>query len=168
MKAKKIALFGILGALAITVSFIDGLFALPFLPPGAKIGLSNVITLFALNVLNLWGGIYVVTVKAVFALLTRGVSAFLLSFSGGLLSFLVMAVLLKMKKCPFSIIGISIIGAIIHNIAQLGVSMFLTGTSALIYYLPVLVVFSLFSGTVTGVIIKILKPYIQRIREQDL
>ncbi|MBE7092215.1 MAG: Gx transporter family protein [Clostridiales bacterium] len=168
MKAKKIALFGILGALAITVSFIDGLFALPFLPPGAKIGLSNVITLFALNVLNLWGGIYVVTVKAVFALLTRGVSAFLLSFSGGLLSFLVMAVLLKMKKCPFSIIGISIIGAIIHNIAQLGVSMFLTGTPALIYYLPVLVVFSLFSGTVTGVIIKILKPYIQRIREQDL
>ena len=57
------------------------------------------------------------------------------------------------------IVGISIIGAIIHNTAQLGVSILITKTPMLIYYLPVLIVFSLFSGTITGVIIKILKPY---------
>lgn len=168
MKAKKIALFGIMGALAITVSFLEGLFNIPFLPPGAKPGLSNVITLCALTLVNLWGGIYIVIVKALFALLTRGFIAFLLSFSGGMISLLVMAFLLKIKRCPFSIVGISIIGAIIHNTAQLGVSILITKTPMLIYYLPVLIVFSLFSGTVTGVIIKILKPYIQRIREKDL
>ena len=85
-----------------------------------------------------------------------------------MISLLVMAFLLKIKRCPFSIVGISVIGAIIHNTAQLGVSILITKTPMLIYYLPVLIVFSLFSGTVTGVIIKILKPYIQRIREKDL
>lgn len=168
MKAKKIALFGIMGALAIVVSFLEGVFNVPFLPPGAKPGLSNIITLCALTLINFWGGIYIVAAKAVFALITRGGVAFLLSFSGGICSLIVMAALLRTKKCPFSIVGISIIGAIIHNMAQLGVSILITKTPSLIYYLPVLAVFSLISGSVTGVIIKILKPYLQKLREKDL
>lgn len=166
MKSKKIALFGIMGALTIVVSFLEGLFNIPFLPPGAKPGLSNIITLSSLSVINIWGGIYIVIVKALFAFITRGTVAFLLSLAGGMLSLLVMALLLKMKKCPFSVVGISIIGAIIHNMAQLSVSMLITQTPALIYYLPVLILFSLISGSVTGVIIKILRPYLQRLEKK--
>lgn len=168
MKAKKTALFGLMGALAIVISFLEGLFNVPFLPPGAKPGLSNIITLSALSVVSIRCGIYIVAVKALFALITRGAVASLLSFSGGICSLLIMALLLRMKKCPFSIVGISIIGAIIHNMAQLGASVFITKTPSLIYYLPVLILFSLVSGLVTGIIIKTLKPYLQKIMEKKL
>ncbi len=156
MKTKKIAFLGVLGALAIAVSFLESLFNIPFLPPGAKPGLSNIVTVSAYFLQGTWGAIYITLLKALFALITRGGIAFLLSLSGGLISITVMILLLKMKKCPFSIMGISIIGAICHNVAQVITSIIVTETLALIYYLPVLLVFSLISGTVTGVILKTL------------
>jgi heptaprenyl diphosphate synthase len=168
MKSKRIALWGILGALAITVSFLEGLFNIPFLPPGAKPGLSNVVSFSALIITGAGGAIYVVMLKSVFALITRGVTAFLLSLAGGMLSFSSTVLLYKMKGCPFSVVGISIIGAILHNAAQLAVSVIITGTPQLVYYAPVLLAFSLLSGTVTGIIIKILKPYSEKIREKKI
>ncbi len=168
MKAKKIALWGILGALAISVSFLESLFNLPFLPPGAKPGLSNIVTVSALMVTGAVSAIYVTVLKAAFALITRGFVAFLLSLSGGVLSFVSTVLLYKMKKSPFSIVGICIIGAILHNAAQLGVSILLTGTTALIYYAPVLLAFSLASGLVTGFSLKILKPYLEKTGEKRL
>lgn len=165
MKTKKIAFLGVLGALSIAVSFLEGLFNIPFLPPGAKPGLSNIVTVSAYFMAGTSGAIYIALVKALFAFITRGAVAFLLSLSGGMLSIAVMILLFKMKKCPFSIIGISIIGAMCHNIAQIIVSIIVTQTGALIYYLPVLLVFSLIAGAVTGVILKTL---FEKRRERDL
>lgn len=58
MNAKKIALWGMMGALALTVSFIESCFELPFLPPGAKLGLANIITMAAAACWG-WGGAYI-------------------------------------------------------------------------------------------------------------
>lgn len=168
MKTKKIAFLGVMGALAIAVTFLESLFNIPFLPPGAKPGLANIITVSAYFFSGIWGAIYISVIKALFALITRGVIAFLLSLSGGVLSAVVMILLFKMKKCPFSVIGISIIGAICHNIAQILVSIIVTKTVSLIYYLPVLLVFSIISGTVTGLILKVIKPLFEKSRERDL
>lgn len=162
MKAKRIAFLGVMGALAIAVSFIEGLFNIPFLPPGAKPGLSNVITVSAYLISGTWGAIYITVIKALFALVTRGTIAFLLSFSGGMLSAFVMILLLKMKKCPFSVIGISVVGAIFHNMGQLTASVFVTGTVSLLYYLPVLILFSLVAGTVTGIVLRALEPLLKK------
>ena len=165
MKTKKIAFLGVMGALAIAVTFLEGLFNIPFLPPGAKPGLSNIITVAAYFVSGSVGAVYVSALKALFALITRGGIAFLLSLSGGLFSAFIMILLFKMKKCPFSTIGISIIGAICHNLMQIFVSIIVTKTVSLIYYLPVLLIFSLISGTVTGVI---LKSLFEKSREREL
>ena len=81
---------------------------------------------------------------------------------------MIMILLFKIRKCPFSVIGISIIGAISHNVAQLFVSIIVTKTVSLIYYLPVLLAFSLISGMVTGVIIKAIKPLFEKSREREL
>ncbi len=162
MKAKKIAFLGIMGALAIAVSFIESLFNIPFLPPGAKPGLSNIITLSAYFISGTWGVLYIVVVKALFALITRGGIAFILSFSGGMVSALIMILLLKMKKCPFSVIGISVIGAIFHNMGQLVASIFVTKTVSLIYYLPALLIFAVVAGLVTGTVLKVLKPLLKK------
>ena len=87
MKAKKIAIFGLMGALAAVIGFFESalLPALPFLPPGAKPGLSNIVTTFAVAAYSLVGGLYVTLCKAAFVFLTRGVTAGLMMtwFGGG-------------------------------------------------------------------------------------
>lgn len=76
-----VALLGLLAALALALSFLEGL--LPALPvPGAKLGLSNIVTMYALTALSLPAALGITAVKAVFALL-RGGSAFLMSAAGG-------------------------------------------------------------------------------------
>ncbi len=165
MKSKRVALWGIMGALAIVVSFLEGLFDIPFLPPGTKPGLSNVITVAAAMISGLGGAAYITAVKSLFALLTRGTTAFLLSFSGGMLSTLGTVMLLKRKKCPFSLLGISVIGALLHNAGQLAVAAMISGTSALIYYAPVLLIFSLIAGALTGFVLTAIKPFMQKISQ---
>lgn len=53
------------------------------------------------------------------------------------------------KSNFFSPIVVSVAGAISHNIGQIIVAIFVTQTSQLMYYLPIL----LFTGTISGVII---------------
>lgn len=167
MKTKDIAYSGILAALAIGISALEGLLTLPFMPPGCKPGLSNVITLSAFLAVGAPAAFFVALLKALFALATRGVSAFLLSLAGGMLSCLVSVLLLKWKKCPFSYWGIGIAGALCHNGAQLAVACLLTGTGALVGYAPVLLIASLITGSVTGLILRILKPYLQKRRKKE-
>lgn len=87
--ARRAALLGLLAALAVALSFLEGL--LPVIPiPGAKLGLSNIVIMYALTSLNLPCALALAAVKAAFALL-RGGTAFFMSLAGGLLSTLVMA-----------------------------------------------------------------------------
>ena len=108
-----VALLGLLAALALALSFLEGL--LPALPvPGAKLGLSNIVTMYALTALSLPAALGITAVKAVFALL-RGGSAFLMSAAGGLLSTLVMALCLRLFRGKMGDIGIGIAGAVAHG-----------------------------------------------------
>lgn len=159
-RSAKIALWGILGAAAIGISAIESAFSLPFLPPGAKPGLSNIITVLACIFSSFAGGIYISVIKSLFALCTRGATAFLLSFAGGICSSAVTALLLKLKRCPFSLIGISIVGAMIHNGMQLICAVLLSGTPSLFYYAPPLSFFAVISGLITGFTAKCAKPYV--------
>lgn len=159
MKAKRVALWGILSAAAIGISALEGLFAFPFLPPGAKPGLSNSVVILAAINSSFAGGIYISVIKSLFALFTRGTAAFILSLAGGITSSAVTALLIKMKKCPFSLMGTGIIGAIVHNGMQLLVSCLLSGTAAVLYYAPALLVFACISGALTGFIAKVTLPF---------
>ena len=90
-KSEKIAVCGLLGALALVLALLEGMLPpLPGLPPGAKPGLSNIATMFAAGSLGLPYALAVALVKGMFAFLTRGVTAGLMSLSGGLLSTLAM------------------------------------------------------------------------------
>ena len=70
MKAKRVALWGILSAAAIGISALEGLFAFPFLPPGAKPGLSNSVVILAAINSSFAGGIYISVIKSLFAVYT--------------------------------------------------------------------------------------------------
>ena len=71
-KAKTVSLYGILGALALVLSLFEGMLfpELPFLPAGAKLGLSNIVTMFAASLSGLFGALYITALKALFAFIT--------------------------------------------------------------------------------------------------
>ncbi len=164
MTAKKVALTGILGALALVLSFTESLLMpqVSFLPPGAKPGLSNIITMFAASTMGFGGAIYIVLIKSVFAFITRGATAFLMSLAGGIFSAAVMLLLLKFKS--FSLVGIGVASSCAHNLGQLSVSVFITGTKAILSYAPFLLLFGVATGLVTGTVLKVVMPKLDRIK----
>ena len=108
---------GMLAAAAIALSAAESLFpALPFLPPGAKPGFSNLACMLAASGMGLGPAFSVAVCKALFAGLTRGLSAGLLSLCGGLLSTAVTFLLLKGRH--FGYVGIGIAGAVGHNLRR--------------------------------------------------
>lgn len=162
-KTLKITTLGILSALALTLSFIESLFPpVPGLPPGAKPGLANIVTMFTAGSFGFGSAMAVTLVKSLFAG-TRGITAFFMSLSGGTLSTITMCALIKRKNTPFGLVGISIVSAIAHNIGQLIVACIISGTTKLlIYYGPLLVVFGIIAGTITGTVLSILLPVVEK------
>lgn len=151
----RLALTGLLAALAVTLSFLEGL--LPVLPvPGARLGLSNLATMTALSLMGLPSALGVTAVKALFALL-RGGTAFWMSLCGGLLSTLVMAACIRLLSRRIGFIGTGILGAAAHNGGQLLAAMLLLDTS-LLYYAPFLLLAAVAAGTLTGLTLQLVFP----------
>ncbi|MBO4452319.1 MAG: Gx transporter family protein [Clostridia bacterium] len=152
-KAYKVAKGAMLGALAVAVSAAESLLpTAPFLPPGAKLGLSNVVTMYISRSVGLGYGLAAALLKSLFVLATRGLTAFLMSLAGGLLSTLVCGLLLTKEKAKIGYIGVGVTGALLHNSAQLCVSIALAGT-AVAYYAPFLIAASLVTGSLGGALL---------------
>ena len=157
---RRTAVLGLLCAMAVALSFLEGL--LPVLPvPGAKLGLSNIVTMYALSVMGLPAALAVAAVKGLFALL-RGGTACLMSLAGGLLSTLLMAAVLPLAGRALTFVGIGVVGAVGHNAAQLGVAMVIMDPS-LIYYGPWLLLMALLAGVLTGTVLNVVMPALRRL-----
>lgn len=146
--AKNVALVGMLSAAAVTLSALEWLLpASPLAAFGAKPGLSNIATMYAALEIGLAPALLISLVKSLFVAISRGYTAFLLSLCGGLASTLVMALALRLRI--FGFMGVGVFGALTHNIAQLCIAMLLSGT-ALFNLLPILILFSILTGSLTG------------------
>lgn len=154
-------LFALSVVLMIVESFIP---PIPTLPPGVKLGLSNIVIMYSLFFLGKKPAFSILVLKAFFVFITRGVTAFLLSFAGGLFSIIVMIILLLLKKVELSYILISVFASIAHNMAQLCVASLLLKTTDVFYYAPILVISGVMMGIVTGIILKVLLPAMRRIK----
>lgn len=166
MKNQKIAFYGITGALSLTLSFFENvtLPQIPFLPPGAKLGLSNAAVMYMAKSEGFRGGLYIVLLKAAFTFITRGVTAGAMSLCGGLLSLAAACLMLKKEGKAFSFIGIGIASAASHNMGQLICSIVITGTPALLNYGKYLLLFSLVTGFITGTVLYVLIPRLEKIK----
>lgn len=164
-RTRKLALLGILAAQALALAFLENLIpAIPGLPPGAKPGLANIVTMFTASVMGFWSAMAITVIKSLFALITRGFTAFCMSLTGGVLSTIVMVLLLRWKKNPFGILGVSILSAIMFNAGQLAVAcIMLYGTKGLVQtYGPLLLVFGIVAGALTGTILKLVLPALEK------
>ncbi len=155
MSAKKISYISMLSALAIVFGYIESLF--PAAPiPGIKLGLSNVVILFAIYRMDKSSAFFIMLIKVIVtSLLFSGLNVFLYSFLGGLLSLIAMICLKKI----FSIIGVSMVGGVCHNMGQLLVASFMMQTTAVFVYLPFLLISGVIVGFVTGNVCKIILKY---------
>jgi len=150
---QRLTLIGILASFGIILHFIEALLPAIFPVPGAKLGLANIITLMALVVLGPRGGGQVLLLRIFLGSFLAGTFmtlSFFLSISGGLLAFLAMALAFKLKAGSFSLIGISILGALAHNLGQIIAVAFIIGNLGVFYYLPVLTLLALPTGVLVG------------------
>ena len=76
-KTIRLTVLSLLCALAIVLSVVDSAIpAMPFMPPGAKLGLSNIATMYAASFFGLIPALIIAIVKSLFVGLTRGLMAF--------------------------------------------------------------------------------------------
>ncbi|MCE5187995.1 MAG: Gx transporter family protein [Eubacteriales bacterium] len=148
--ASAIAKLGLLTAVALVLGYFEHLLPVTGIP-GVKLGLANTVLLYALYLLDVPSAILLMILKVgLSGLLFGGVAAMLYSFAGGVASLLVM--ILARRAKGLSVIGVSILGATAHNVAQLIVACFVVETRAILAYLPVLLLAAAVTGILTGLI----------------
>ncbi|MBQ9765064.1 MAG: Gx transporter family protein [Lachnospiraceae bacterium] len=155
MKDKRfrtIAYSGILVAVAFLLSYIEMLIPLPIGIPGVKLGLANLVVFAAIYMIEDKKTVYMIAiVRIILTAITFGNAySFLFSFAGGMLSLSLMYAC--QKRCIFGRIGISILGGVGHNVAQIAVAALVLETPELVWYLPTLLIAGTIAGAVIGLV----------------
>ena len=162
-KAKQVALSGMLFALAMALSFAEGTLTIPGLLPGMKLGLANVVVMYALLFMGARQALILDVLKALFVFLVSGPTAGFLSLCGGLLSLLVMWALYDLLPLRPTWFILSVCGALAHNVGQLIGAGFLLSSALSLYYAPVMLVLGLVMGGLTALILRALLPALEKL-----
>ena len=150
---KKIALSGVMVSLAAIFSYVETLVPLGFGVPGIKLGLANVVIVFALYSMGPKYALAISIVRIIVVSSLFGSPAIMIySLAGALLSLAVMVILFFTNK--FSIVGVSMAGGVFHNIGQMIVAAAVVETFQIFYYFPVLLVAGMITGIIIGIIVK--------------
>lgn len=154
MRTKDITVIAILTSLAVVISIIESYFTfLTDFIPGLKLGLANIVIIYALYKYNFKVAFLISIVRVFIVSLLRtgfGIN-FLFSLVGAIFSIIAMILI---KKTKLSIIGVSIIGSIFHSIGQVLIGIIILSNSNIMYYLPYLLIFSIPTGIIVGLISK--------------
>ncbi len=159
----KISYIAILSSVALIISLFENFIPLAFIPlPGVKLGLANIITLFALCRLGFSPAATILFLRsAISGIFSGNITSFAFSVAGGFLALLIMWLLLKSDK--FSLGGISIAGAAMHGIGQTLVACLMLGSFSVIFYLPFLLFCAVFTGAITGTVSHYLFLHIKKL-----
>lgn len=150
-KTAKIVFLGILVSVAMIFSYIEHQIPAFIAVPGIKLGLPNIAIIVVLYKLGWKEACLVNLIRVLLVSILFGTTLSLLySVAGAVLSLTIMIIMMKVKI--FSKVFISISGAIMHNIGQIMVAIFVTETSELLYYLPILLISGIISGVLIGLI----------------
>ena len=151
MSKRKIALFGMLTALALVLSYVESLIPAFFAIPGMKLGITNIVVLTAMYIINEKAAL-IINVVRIFAvaLLFGSILSFIFSICGGILSFAVMLILKRTNR--FSTVAVSAAGGVAHNIGQIAAAAVIFQSTSVLWYLAILWL----TGAVSGLLIGLL------------
>lgn len=151
MSAKMITRLGILLSLSLSLSYLESLIPLNVSVPGVKMGLANIVTMYVLYYYGIKDASAVLILRVLISgFLFSGLSSVIFGLCGGVLSILVMYLLKKVKS--LSVIGVSIAGAVSHNVGQILIALIIMDNVGVLYYLPYLSITGLISGLLVGYI----------------
>lgn len=151
--ARRASLCGLLTALAFVLSFVENLIPFPMPLPGMKLGLANIVTLYAVYTLGLTQSALIVIARCLLSTLLFGSPTTLpFSLAGGLLSLVCMAALRRLPA--LSCYGVSMAGSAAHNLGQILVAVWMT-SPALLYYLQFLLPVSVVTGFCTALVYRL-------------
>lgn len=153
LTTKQLTLCALLTAMALALSYVENFLPLSLaIPvPGIKLGLANIVTVFALYALGPAQALMILLARCLLGAVFAGnMNALLFSLLGGMAAMVVEILLSRLPK--LSIYGVSIGGAAAHNCGQVAAAVLTLGNTAPLYYLPVLLGVSLFTGALTGLL----------------
>lgn len=148
---RRTAYMGMYLAVALILSYVESLIPISVGIPGVKLGLANLIVVIMLYLADWREALLISVLRIVLSGAMFGnLFGILYGLAGGLFSFLVMALLIKSDR--FHVVTVSICGGVAHNMAQLVVAAFLVESYYVIYYMPVLLIAGMLTGTLVGII----------------
>lgn len=146
-----VALYGMFISVTIVLSYLESIIPMPIPIPGIKLGLANVVIIWLLYSMGIKAAVIVSVLRVLLSgFLFGNLFSVVFSLVGAALSLSVMILLKKFTK--LSTVGVSIAGAVMHNVGQIIVAIIVLENGLIIYYLPYLII----SGVVTGIFIGIL------------
>lgn len=149
--SRELIFLALLTSGALILSLIESMIPLPFIVPGAKLGLPNMVTLSVIVVFGFKKGLTVAILRSILVLLVAGNPiGFLYSISGAIFSTIVMYLVYRYFSNIFSLIGVSLFGAIAHNTAQVFTATMMLQNIKIFTYLPLMYIVSLFTGCFVG------------------
>lgn len=156
MNLQKVVRLSMFTALAIVLNIFESYVPIINLNiPGVKVGLTNIVILSVIYLYGFKEALYVSIIRIfVVGILRTGLfsTAFLFSLSGSIISLFAMYMVKKIKM--FSIVGVSIVGSIFHSIGQIIMAYFLLKNINVMYYLPFIIIISIVTGIIIGIISK--------------
>lgn len=162
-KIRYITTIAVMITLAMVFSYVDSIVSLPFGIPGIKLGIANIAIIYALYKLGIKEAIIISGLRLILSSILFGtILTFVYSLAGAILSLTLMIILKKFSN--LAIITVSIVGAVMHNIAQITMAIILMDTSEIIYYLPVLIITGTVSGIGVGILASVVLNYTKNIK----
>lgn len=161
MNTGRLVRLSLLVALAIVLSIVESALS-PAMPvPGMKLGLANIVVMYTLLSFDKQSAFLVVISKSLFVFVSRGWMSGVLSFSGGLGALLVIIAIDQISRKNASVLLLSVIGALAHNIIQLiGVTFFYNHFVAY-FYVPMLTAAGVIAGIATALLLHFTRPILQ-------
>ena len=150
LKSRRMAIIAVFTALSLAMFMLESLLPIPFIIPGAKLGLANIITVVSLYLLNDESDVLLIVLARTSLASTfgGGSAALIYSLSGGLLS---LAVMYGVKRTQFfSVFGVSVAGGFFHNLGQIVAAVWVTKTMSLWHYFPLLALCGIMTGLLIG------------------
>ncbi|CAM4053155.1 Gx transporter family protein [Cohnella lubricantis] len=161
---RKTIVLSIFASIAVVLGIAESMIPFAVAVPGAKLGLGNMMVLTCLYYFNARDSLGLILLKTVItAFLLGSFSTFLFSLMGALGSFVVMYAMLRLGRGSFSLLGISVMGGVAHNVGQLFAASMVLGTTRIFYYLPFLLAAGAATGIFVGMSAKQLIAALQRI-----
>lgn len=148
--AKRLATLAVLSAMGLIMFIVESLFP-PLILPGAKMGLSNIFSMLAVFLLGPTDAIALVVVRTVLgSMFTGNMSTLMYSLTAGLVSVIVSSVLTQFVYPRVSIVSISVVSAVLHNLTQNIVFCLVSDTPQMFLYMPWLALLGVLAGIIVG------------------